>query len=187
VHDLEDAVAMALLSPGKWHQEFLGQLTQLESSPISENPDFYTDNLFSGKNKNRKHAISKLVGWFIDEITITELKEFEHPLLRYQATMSPIAMSVLKLLKKFVMDEVILRPELQALQYRGQKMILKVFEIYLHNGARLLPPEVWEESQQANNPHRVLCDYISGLTDSSATRIYNRLTTPSAGSIFDRI
>lgn len=187
VHDLEDAVAMALLSPGKWHQEFLGQLTQLESSPISENPDFYTDNLFSGKNKNRKHAISKLVGWFIDEITITELKEFEHPLLRYQATMSPIAMSVLKLLKKFVMDEVILRPELQALQYRGQKMILKVFEIYLHNGARLLPPEAWEESQQASNPHRVLCDYISGLTDSSATRIYNRLTTPSAGSIFDRI
>jgi len=187
VHDLEDAVAMALLSPSLWHQEFLDQLTQLESSPISENPDFYTSNLFSGKNKNRKHAISKLVGWFIDEITITELGEFEHPLLRYQATMSPVAMSVLKLLKKFIMNEVILRPELQALQYRGQKMILKIFEIYLHNGVRLLPPEVREESQQSNNPHRVLCDYISGLTDTSATRIYNRLTTPSAGSIFDRI
>ena len=187
VHDLEDAIAMSLLSPNQWHQEFLAQLSELAPNPISEKTDFYTTNLFSGKNKSRKHAISKLVGWLIDEISITELSEFEHPLLRYQASMSPVAVSLLKLLKKFVMNEVILRPELQALQYRGQKMILKVFEIYLHNGARLLPAEVWEETQQGNNPHRVLCDYISGLTDASATRIYNRLTTPSAGSIFDRI
>ena len=63
--------------------------------------------------------------------------------------MSPAAGALLALLKKFVMDEVILRPELQALQYRGQKMILKVFEIYLHNSDRLLPPEVLEESQQS--------------------------------------
>ncbi len=187
VHDLEDAVAMSLLSPSQWHQQFLNQLATIASNPVSKNTDFYTDNLFSGKNKNRKHAISKLVGWFIDEISITELDEFEHPLLRYQATMSPSATALLKLLKKFVMDEVILRPELQALQYRGQKVILKIFEIYLHNGERLLPTQVWEETQETGNPHRVLCDYISALTDASATRIYNRLSTPSAGSIFDRV
>ena len=187
VHDLEDAIAMALLSPDQWQQKIIDRVSQLAANPISEKPEFYTANLYSGKNKNRKHAISKLVGWFIDEISITELKEFEHPLLRYQATMSPAAGALLALLKKFVMDEVILRPELQALQYRGQKMILKVFEIYLHNSDRLLPPEVLEESQQSDNPHRALCDYISGLTDTSATRIYNRLTTPSTGSIFDRI
>lgn len=187
VHDLEDAVAMSLLSPSQWHQEFLEYVSEIGQNPVSTDPDFYTSNLFSGKNKSRKHAISKLVGWFIDQIDITELGEFEHPLLRYQATMSPIGIALLQLLKKFVMDHVILRPELQALQYRGQKVILKVFDIYLHNGARLLPREVWEESQQDNNQHRALCDYISGLTDASATRIYDRLSTPSAGSIFDRI
>lgn len=187
VHDLEDAVAMSLLSPNQWHHKFLNELSTIESNPVTKNSDFYTDNLFSGKNKNRKHAISKLVGWFIDEVNITEQSEFEHPLLRYQATMSPAAAALLKLLKKFVMNEVILRPELQALQYRGQKVIHKIFEIYLHNGERLLPTQVWEESQETGNPHRVLCDHISALTDASATRIYNRLSTPSTGSIFDRV
>lgn len=187
VHDLEDAIAMSLLSPNQWQQKFLQEISGFDSNPISEKTAFYTENLFSGKNKNRKHAISKLVGWFIDEIGISELEEFEHPLLRYQATMSPAASALLKHLKIFVMDEVILRPELQALQYRGQKVILKVFEIYLNNGKRLLPSQVWEETQQSDNPHRVICDYISALTDASATRIYNRLSTPSAGSIFDRV
>ena len=187
VHDLEDAVAMSLLSPGQWQQHFLNQLQHIEANPVSKNKSFYTDNLFSGKNKNRKHAISKLVGWFIDEISITEQTEFDHPLLRYQATMSPAAAALLKLIKVFVMDEVILRPELQALQYRGQKVIHTIFEIYLHNGERLLPTQVREETQLSGKPHRVLCDYISALTDASATRIYNRFSTPSAGSIFDRI
>ena len=101
--------------------------------------------------------------------------------------MSPAAAALLKLIKVFVMDEVILRPELQALQYRGQKVIHTIFEIYLHNGERLLPTQVREETQLSGKPHRVLCDYISALTDASATRIYNRFSTPSAGSIFDRI
>ena len=187
VHDLEDAVAMSLLSPGQWHQHFLNQLQNIEANPVSKNTSFYTDNLFSGKNKNRKHAISKLVGWLIDEISITEQTEFEHPLLRYQATMSPAATALLKLIKVFVMDEVILRPELQALQYRGQKVIHSIFEIYLNNGDRLLPTQVKEETRLSGKPHRVLCDYISALTDASATRIYNRFSTPSAGSIFDRV
>ena len=187
VHDLEDAIAMSLLSPDQWQQQFIEKLGDIGSNPVSDKSDFYTLNLFSGKNKSRKHAISKLVGWFIDQISITELSEFEHPLLRYQASMSPTASALLKKLKIFVMHEVILRPELQALQYRGQKVILNIFEIYLNNSERLLPPQVLEEWQQTDNPNRALCDYLSGLTDASATRIYNRLNTPSTGSIFDRV
>ena len=187
VHDLEDALAMSLLSPGVWQKIFLQQLSSISSNPISEKTEFYTENLFSGKNKNRKHAISKLVGWFIDETSVTELTEFDHPLLRLQATLSPVASELLRLLKTFVMDEVILRPELQALQYRGQQVILKIFDIYLNNENRLVPTDLREEMEQSAVPRRLLCDHISGLTDASATRIYHRLMTPSTGSIFDRI
>ena len=187
VHDLEDAIAMSLLSPRQWEPEFLQPLQKISENPITSNAAFYTENLFSGSNKKRKHAISKLVGWFINNISITELTDFEHPLLRLQAEMSPPASQMLKLLKNFVMKEVILRPELQALQYRGQQVILKIFDIYLHNPERLLPTDVYENSKESDNPHRVICDYMSALTDSSATRIYHRFSTPSAGSIFDRI
>jgi len=100
VHDLEDAVAMSLLSPSQWQLKFLDELEGIGPNPISDKTDFYTKNLFSGRNKSRKHAISRLVGWFIDETSLTELSEFEHPLLRYQAVLSPTAKALLKLLKK---------------------------------------------------------------------------------------
>ncbi len=187
VHDLEDAIAMSLLSPSQWEKHFLQPLTEIKNNPVADKQDFYTENLFSGTNKNRKHAISKLVGYLIDHIDIQQCKDFEHPLLRLQAVMEPDAEALLKLLKKFVMEQVILRPELQALQYRGQRVILKIFDICQHNRQRLLPSDVYQESLASDNPNRILCDYIAGLTDSSATRIYHRLTTPSAGSIFDRI
>lgn len=186
VHDLEDAVAMSLLSPSQWQQHFLQPLAEIENNPILSKQDFYSENLFSGTNKKRKHAISKLVGYLIDHIEIQEDTDFEHPLLRMQAVMDPNAAALLKLLKKFVMEQVILRPELQALQYRGQRVILTVFDICQHNMQRLLPPAVFEETKNSDNPKRELCDYIAGLTDASATRLYNRLTTPSTGSIFDR-
>lgn len=187
VHDLEDAVAMSLLSPRQWEPKFLQPLEEIPDNPITKNADFYTESLFSGSNKRRKHAISKLVGWLITNIDIQEQKDFEHPLLQLQAVMTPNAMQVLKLLKKFVMQEVILLPELQALQYRGQQVILKIFDIYLNNPERLLPTDVYHASQASDHPHRVICDYIAALTDASATRIYHRFSTPSAGSIFDRI
>jgi dGTPase len=187
VHDLEDAIAMSLLSPGQWASGFLDPLASIPGNPITANHDFYTNSLFSGSNKGRKHAISKLVGWFINHTELIELSEFEHPLLRLQASLQPEARDTLKLLKKFVMDEVIMRPELQALQYRGQQVILKIFDTYQHNPERLLPTQVYLESRQNDNPHRIICDYISALTDASATRIFHRFSTPSAGSIFDRI
>jgi dGTPase len=187
VHDLEDAIAMSLLSPSQWQRGFLEPLAAIDGNPITDKQEFYTENLFSGSNKGRKHAISKLVGWFINQTQITQINEFEHPLLRLQATLSPQAAATLKLLKRFVMDEVILRPELQALQYRGQQVILKIFDIYKHNQQRLLPAPVYRECQETDNPQRIICDYISALTDASATRIFHRFSTPSAGSIFDRI
>lgn len=187
VHDLEDAIAMSLLSPSQWEAGVVAPSTEINHNPIADRKDFYTDNLFSGSNKGRKHAISKLVGWFIANTELSQLDQFEHPLLRLQATLRPEARETLKLLKQFVMKEVILRPELQALQYRGQQVILKIFDTYQHNSQRLLPAQVYNECQTSENPHRIICDYISSLTDASATRIYHRFTTPSTGSIFDRI
>ncbi len=187
VHDLEDAVALKLISPEQWQRGFLGPLAQIDGNPVSQDPDFYSDSLFSDDHRRRKRAISRLVGWFINSVALAENNTFEHPLLRLQGQLQPEARQTLALLKRFVMDEVILRPELQALQYKGQQVILKIFQAYLHNQKRLLPATVYRETQESGNPHRTICDYIAGLTDASATRIYHRLSTPSAGSIFDRV
>lgn len=34
---------------------------------------------------------------------------------------------------------------------------------------------------------RVLCDYVAGMTDDYATRIYERLFIPREGGLFDKL
>jgi dGTP triphosphohydrolase len=35
--------------------------------------------------------------------------------------------------------------------------------------------------------HRVICDYIAGMTDEYATRMYERLFMPRQGTVFQRL
>lgn len=189
VHDLEDALALGLVDKKKWLDTVETRLASLPANPISAEVDFYAEALFSPSNKSRKHAISKIVGYLISQISIRSDQAFEHPLLRLQANMEDTAHQILVLLKDFVMDNVILRPELQTLQYKGQRVIIRLFEIFAENPQRLLPDDVYEEfvSQGGAGPgYRAIADFIAGMTDVSAGKLYHKLLSPTVGSIFDR-
>ena len=200
VHDLEDALALGLVNFDNWCAQVSELLATLPNNPIADEIDFYNRELFSNDNRGRKHAISKLVGYLIRSIRIEENHDFEHPLLRYQASMEGVAYQVLKCLKQFVMDEVIMRPELQALQFKGQQVIISLFEIFSDNPERLLPTKVYQQyvegsgtgdevpevvSEGACN-RRAISDFICSMTDVSAGKLYHKLLTPTSGSIFDR-
>ncbi len=187
VHDLEDAIALNLLSRHQWTKNITDFLQSIESNPISTDLEFYTDKLFSGSNKSRKHAISKIVGYFINSISIETNTDFEHPLLSLQASMETTALQLLCFLKNLIMQHVILRPELQALQFKGQQIVIKLFSAFADNPRRLLPQQVYTEYLEEGQSLRIICDYIASMTDVSATRLYHKLFSPSAGSMFDRI
>ncbi len=34
---------------------------------------------------------------------------------------------------------------------------------------------------------RVICDYVSGMTDAYATKLYEKLYIPNRGSVFDKL
>jgi len=55
----------------------------------------------------------------------------------------------------------------------------------LANSAELLPRDVYAKFAAHDGSPRILCDYIAGLTDVSAARLYRRLNHPESGSIFD--
>lgn len=187
VHDMEDAIALNLLDQYQWCEQIDAHLSHLPDVPLISEMDFYKDKLFSGSNKERKHAISKLVGYFISNVELKEDDQFEHPLLRLQATMSPAAAEALGFLKKLIFDFVILRPELQALQFKGQQVIIRLFSAFSDNPHRLLPLPVRREWLDADEDPRIICDYIAAMTDVSASRLYHKLFSPSAGSMFDRM
>ena len=187
VHDLEDALALNLVSDRQWRKEVSDEIEKLEGCEIKRDLDFYKGKLFSEYNKERKQAISKLVGFFISNIKIINQRPFQHPLLRHQAAMDSPANDILKLFKDFVIRHVIKRPEVQVLEYKGQQMIARIFEVLKEDPMRFLPDSTQQKYQEANNKERVVSDYISGMTDSYSTKLYHKLFSPNIGSIFDRL
>lgn len=186
VHDLEDALAMELVSARQWQELVMQPAQSLNTCPLMLETDFYQQKLFSGSDRERKHAISRLVNYFIANIRITQQADFESPALQLQAEMEEEAHALLLILKKFVMDVVIRRPQIQALEFKGQQMIMRLFTTLLENTERLLPAANLAQLQQGGNAARVICDYIASMTDIHATRLYHRLFSPDIGSVFDK-
>ncbi|WP_019556429.1 anti-phage deoxyguanosine triphosphatase [Thiomicrorhabdus arctica] len=187
IHDLEDAVAMKMVARELWQAE------------VMENPlfqeyalwdDEMTTRLFSHSSRGRKHAISKMVGIMVESIFIDENSEFEHPLLRYQAKLKPEHAAVLELLKTFVYKNVITIPEVKQMEYKGQLIVLELFKSLRANPSALLTTTAYEKYKNAPTEQakqRVISDYIAGMTNTYAARLYAKLFTPAHGSIFDRL
>lgn len=45
----------------------------------------------------------------------------------------------------------------------------------------------WNIENDKERKMRVICDFISGMTDDYAIRFYDKLFSPNKGSIFDRL
>lgn len=185
IHDLEDAVAMKMVSRDLWQAEVM------ENAAFTDNPlweDVMTERLFSGSSKARKHAVSKMVGIMVEHVFIAENSNFEHPLLRYQACLPDAQARILDLLKRFVFKNVITIPEVKGMEYKGQLIVLDLFKALEANADRLLPTNTYRKVQAAQTERerkRIISDYISGMTNTYASRLYEKLFLPMRGSIFD--
>lgn len=187
VHDLEDAITLGLIKRDHWQQEVVEKLQQLADNPVVKKMEFYSNNLFASDICASKHAISKLVGYFIEQIRITPQQCFAHPLLDLQVTLPEDCQQVLTALKKLVFTHAIKRPEVQALEFKGQNMVLRLFNTLAENPQRLLPSNTLDEYENSDNPPRILCDYLAGMTDHHASKVYQRLFIPNTGSIFETL
>ncbi|HAD47445.1 MAG TPA: dGTPase, partial [Idiomarina sp.] len=173
VHDLEDALALGLVTERQWREDVL-QLAH-EDSPLVTDAEFYNDKLFSPDSRDRKHAISKLIGYLVPQISVERQQQFEHPQLDLQAALPAEAEHTLDLLKSFVFKHVIRSAEVKAMEFKGQRIIMALFEALADAPERLLQPSTLQKYQQSANPKRVICDYISGMTDHYARRLHRRL------------
>jgi dGTPase len=188
VHDLEDAIAMEMISHELWQTEVMSQ-SVFKDCPLFDATQI-TQWLFAGNSRSRKRGISHLVGAFINATVLTEITAFEHPLLRCQVNLMPEAAAALAVLKQFVWNYVISIPEVKSFEYKGQVMVMELFEVLWANPERLLPRSRVEKMEQAESEHermRLLCDYVAGMTDDYAKRVYAKLFSPYYGSIFDRL
>jgi dGTPase len=189
VHDLEDAIVLGMVTKSLWEEHLNPVLSQLDSDFLETQLITLKDNLFSKQSHLRKDAIGQLVSWFITSCQIEENHNFKHPLLRFQVTLPQAQKTALNALKEFEMQHIILKPEVQMLVYKGQQMIMEIFDALSSDPMRLLPREIakeWKTSEsQGQNSHRIICDYMASMTDDYASRLYNKLFVPSLGSVFE--
>ncbi|QGQ26113.1 dNTP triphosphohydrolase [Gimesia benthica] len=186
VHDLEDAIAMGLVSEKIWEAEVMEQLPNHAGTELADIITRYTEKLFSGSHKQLKHGISNIVGGLIRDIEIRDLESGEHELIRFNACLTADSAAILNILKNFVFKHVIKQRQNQILELKGQMIVEKLFEAILENPERLLKPDEFA-SFKATGSKRILSDYVSGMTDVYASRLYSNLFLPQSGSLFDQL
>lgn len=188
VHDLEDAIALKLVTQKQWESKVVSKISDTAGNfPFPDSIKTISNALFSEENKERKNAIGILVNFFVENINIKKKSLFSHDLLDFNAYMEEDVRRTLDVLKDFIVQQVIQTPEVQTLEYKGQQMIIKIFEALLMNPDKLLHKKYYSRYERDQNLERNICDYIAGTTDDYATRLYHKIFTPSTGSIFDKL
>ena len=67
-------------------------------------------------------------------------------------------------------------PLLIRMDYKAKRFVLHLFDAYLAEPKRL-PPRFVDRIADLG-PHRVICDYVAGMTDHFAQDEYKRLFEP---------
>lgn len=194
VHDLEDAIALNLVSKDRFAQALTNRCPSFldalkEKYPGESGNDVFSrmvDGLF-GSAGDRKRYVGRLVHHFVTAITFEEHTGFDEPLIRFRATLAPTQRAFLEALQDFVVTEVIRSPEVQHLELKGQGMVVAVFEAMQSDPERLLPRDVLARYQRPQGGTRAICDYVASMTDAHLLKIYERLFSPRMGSVFDKL
>lgn len=202
VHDLEDAISLKLISKEKFldyifddcNNDLLSKVDE-ENRQNNNGKETKTikktlEGLVSEDSTTRKEEIGRLVHLFVSNCKIEYNNKFENKLLAFNVKLPSPFNDLRSLLFDIVVKEVIRSPNVQHLEFKGQKIIIEIFQALATEPERFLPRDThkkYENNKDENMKMRVICDYVSGMTDEYAAKLYERLFSPHRGSVFERI
>ena len=194
IHDLEDAIVTGIVSQNDFELHVINKLKLLDDQWLKQQTSTLTAKLFSNEHHLQKDAIGDLVNYLITAIELTDLNKlhdevnFEEKLLRYNATLPKVIMQALQIFKDFVFNFVIKKTSIQRLEYRGQQIVMELFEALSSDPLKLLPSNSakrWQHAIESNeNAHRVIADYVAGMTDEYASRLHQTLFVAQTTSTY---
>lgn len=195
LHDLEDAISLGMLTRSMWMDHFEKSaylFDDCRGATFNGSLQSVADSLF-GESYKRKECIGMLVHLMITSVTLAPQKgNFLSSLLRYKAVLPPAIETLRKAIFDLVMVKVIKHENVQLLEFKGQKLVVELFSVLASDPMRFLSSstrEIYEKRAAISEKDgmRVICDYVSGMTDDYATRLYEKIFVPRKGSIFDRL
>lgn len=193
LHDLEDAVSLGLINKDDWNDHFSSdeknKIIECIGNENYTNHDIFYKDLF-GVSYRRKQCIGMLVNFMITNTIFLEKNNFSQPIMQFNVTLKEDVKTLRNKIQKLVEEKVIFNENVQQLEFKGQKMVVELFDVFDSDPKRLLPEkykEKWSNANGEQQKKRVICDYISGMTDEYATKLYEKIFHPKKGSIFDKL
>jgi dGTPase len=183
VHDLEDAIVLGMVTRHQWIEGAASKLAECGDTWFEAHIESITEMLFSGSHYQQKDAIGGMVNALLTSISIKPVDApFKSTLLAFNAYLEPTMDKALSILKRFVSDYVIMASEVQVAEYKGQQIIMDIFEALSADPERLLPIQIkqqWQKESSENSRYRIIADYISAMTDGHAQRLHQQLFSSS--------
>lgn len=188
VHDFEDGVALRLIAREVWTEVELRVdpgwmkkmgLENVKDELFNTSPDFH---------HLRKRAIGGLVHALIISASVINVPGFESPIFSFNVCLTPEAQVLLDVLKGITTRYIIKSQSGQTIEYKGRHVVARLFEAFSSDPEMLMPKDfvgVYNKQDTETDKKRVICDYISGMSDAYAGKIYSRLFIPGSGTAFD--
>ena len=194
--DIVDGCKARFLTPDKvvaWRDR--------EGSKLDELQRKYLDELQEMMAKNKvEQKMNHVIGELIQSASLVPEKNFmtrltrRHAYTPVQLREATVRISLYKRLSRALVFD---SGALQQIEFKGTRILRQLagvlFENYLpgkDKPAMLAPADVHRAVQKAESKPeraRLLCDYLSGMTDAYALRSYKRLLDPDYGSISELI
>lgn len=204
VHDLEDGLHSGLILPELFtNPRLLERIAGFAHAKGAAGCDgaevqAYMQGLFQRLNggtarqirEQRKNLTSMLIHRFITHTSLAGREGSErYPLQLFVDETVKREVAILKAVEFVLM---IRNPRVTTLEYKGKLIVTNLFRALAQDDSGDLFPEeireAWEEVRHEEDARlRVVCDYISGMTDGYALRLYARLFEPGVGSIGDQL
>ena len=216
VHDLEDGIGRKFLKKDdvadKIRDIFINNdIKEITAGQVKLTIDGLINHLFSKDPRQLKFAISTMVGYFVEQIIVFRRGIFESPYLDLTVSMPEGSRKAIEFLsKKITYENIISRPEIQTLEFKGERIISDIFDALSRDPLSLIGEETLEmqltgltnilkeaknnnyewrnlSENERNIVARGICDFIASMTDLSAERYHRRLYEPGYGSSTDEL
>jgi dGTPase len=193
VNDLVDSISGGFITITKlvqWQSEH--SLSDYQNSIINEMIEW----MKSGKFKPK---FGLQIGDFVRACSLSKRKTFldsKTNRYSYELKIDKQIFEKAELYKTISVELVFRSPQLHQMEYKGKYMIEKMFRLFEENYVaslgkmKLLPDFTDKIIRNEKNKiarARLVCDQISGMTDSYAMRTYRRLFDPDYSSIADLV
>ncbi len=161
----------------------------------------YLDDLQAMMAENKvEPKMNRIIGELIQDVSLVPEENFMSRRSRRHAHIPQHTREAsvrITLHKKVSRDLIFGSGALQQIEFKGTRILRQLAEIFFENylaasgrPATLVPGDVHRAvlaADAAPTRARLLCDYISGMTDAYALRSYKRLLDPDYGSISELI